>query len=79
MQYIINKEAAKISAFSSKKNDKYEYIISKEMLSSNQRQAIEQAKYTHSPLGKALRKKEKKHKEKQLKNKEKNKLKFQKF
>ena len=47
----INREAAKIWALSSIKIDKYEYLIP-----SNQKQIIEQAKFTYSPLGKAFEK-----------------------
>ena len=50
LQYDINREAAKISALSSGKIDKYE------LLSSAQQQIIEQAKFTYSPLGKAFKK-----------------------
>ena len=56
LQYDINREAAKISALSSGKIDKYEYLIGEEILPSNQQQIIEQAKFTYSPLGKALEK-----------------------
>ena len=56
LQYDINREAAKISAISSGKIDKYEYLTGKEILSSNQQQIIEQAKFTYSPLGKAFEK-----------------------
>ena len=42
LQYGINRKAGKISALSSVKNDKYEYLTGKEILSSNQRQIIEQ-------------------------------------
>ena len=48
LQYDINREAAKI--------DKYEYLTGEEILPSNQQQIIEQAKFTYSPLGKALEK-----------------------
>ena len=65
LQYDINREAAKISAFSSGKIDKYEYLTGEEMLPSDKRRVIEQAKFTYSPLGKALEKQIKK-----LKNKE---------
>ena len=65
LQHDINREAAKISAFSSGKIDKYEYLTGEEMLPSDQRRVIEQAKFTYSPLGKALEKQIKK-----LKNKE---------
>ena len=36
LQYDINREAAKISALSSGKIDKYEYLTSEKMLPSNQ-------------------------------------------
>ena len=49
-------EAAKISALSLDKIDKYEYLTSKEILSSNQRRVIEETKFTYSPLGKASEK-----------------------
>ena len=52
-QYDINTEAAKISALSSGKINKYEYLTGEEILCSNQKQAIEQAKFTYSPLGKS--------------------------
>ena len=54
LQYDINREAAKISALSSCKIDKYEYLTGEEILPSNQQQIIEQAKFTYSPLGKAF-------------------------
>ena len=54
LQYDINREAAKISALSSEKTDKYEYLTGEEILPSNQQQIIEQAKFTYSPLGKAF-------------------------
>ena len=56
LQYDINREAVKISALSSGKIDKYEYLTSEEILPSNQQQIIEQAKFTYSPLGKAFEK-----------------------
>ena len=56
LQYDINREAAKISALSSGKIDKYEYLTSEEILPSNQQQIIQQAKFAYSPLGKALEK-----------------------
>ena len=49
----INREAAKISALSSGKLDKYEYLTGEEILPSNQQQIIQQAKFNYSPLGKA--------------------------
>ena len=54
LQFDINREAVKITALSSKKFNKYEYLIGEEILPSNQKQMIEQAKYTYSPLGKAF-------------------------
>ena len=56
MQFDINREAAKTSALSSGKINKYEYLTGKEILPSNQRQRIEQAKFTYSSLGKAFEK-----------------------
>ena len=56
LQYDVNREAAKISALSSGKIDKYEYLTGEEILPSNQQQIIEQAKFTYSPLGKAFEK-----------------------
>ena len=56
LQYDINREAAKITALSSGKIDKYEYLTGEEILPSNQQQIIEQAKFTYSPLGKAFEK-----------------------
>ena len=56
LQYDINREAAKISALSSGKIDKYEYLTGEEILPSNQKQIIQQAKFAYSPLGKALEK-----------------------
>ena len=51
LQYEINKEAAKISALSLGKIGKYEYLAGEEILPFNQRQIIEQAKFTYSQLG----------------------------
>ena len=56
LQYDINREAAKISALSSGKLDKYEYLTGEEILSSNQQQIIQKAKFNYYPLGKALEK-----------------------
>ena len=56
LQYEYNREAAKISALSSGKIDKYEYLTVEEILSSNQRRIKEQAKFAYSPLGKAFKK-----------------------
>ena len=54
MQNDINREEAKISGWSIGKNDEYEYITGKEIFSSNQRQMIDHAKFTYSPLRKAF-------------------------
>ena len=56
LQYDINREAAKISALSSGKVRKYEYLTGKDIFPSNQQQIIEHAKFTYSPLGKAYEK-----------------------
>ena len=56
MQYDINREAAKVSALSSSKIDKYEFLIGEEILPSDQSRIIEQAKFAYSPLGKAVEK-----------------------
>ena len=56
LQYAINREAAKISPLWSEKINKYECLTGEEILPSNQRQIIEQAKFTYSPLGKTLEK-----------------------
>ena len=55
LQYI-NREAAKISALSSGKIDKYQYLTGEEIFLFNQQQIIEHAKFTSSPLGKAFEK-----------------------
>ena len=61
LQYDINRyEAAKKSTLTSGKTGKYEYLTSEEILTSDKRTAIEQAKFTYSPLGKALEKKRRK-------------------
>ena len=54
LQYDINREAAKISVLSSGKIDKYEHLAGEEILSSDQRRAIEQAKFTYSPFCKVF-------------------------
>ena len=43
LQYDINREATKISALSSGKINKYEYLTVEDILPSNQQQIIEQA------------------------------------
>ena len=54
LQYDINREAAKISALSSVKLHKYEYLTCEDILPSTQQQIIEQTKFNYSPLGKAF-------------------------
>ena len=56
LQYDIHCEAAKILALSSNRIGKYEYLTGEEILPSNQKQIIEQAKFTYSPLRKAFEK-----------------------
>ena len=56
LHYDVNREAAKISALSSGKLDKYEYLTGEGILPSNQQQIIQQGKFTYSPLGKAIEK-----------------------
>ena len=56
LQYDIDRKTAEISAKSSGKLHKYEYLTGKDILPSNQQQIIEQAKFTYSPLGKAFEK-----------------------
>ena len=56
LQYDINRKTAKISALSSGKLHKYEYLTGEDILPSNQQQIIEQAKFTYSPLGNTFEK-----------------------
>ena len=56
LQYDINREAAKISPLSSSKIGKYECITGEEILPYNQKQIIEHAKFTYSPLGQTFEK-----------------------
>ena len=60
LQYNINKEAAKISALSSGKIDKYEVLTGEEILPSDESRIIEQAKFTYSSFLKAFEKQIKK-------------------
>ena len=69
LHYDINREAAKISALSSGKIHKYEYLTGEEILPSDQQQIIEQTKFTYFPFGKAFEKQTKTikdHAEKQI-------------
>ena len=54
LRYDINREAAKISALSSGKIHKYEYLTGENILPSNQQEIIEQPKFIYSPLEKFL-------------------------
>ena len=54
LQYDINREAPKISALSSGKLHKSEYLTGEDILPSNNQQIIEQARFTYSLLGKAF-------------------------
>ena len=54
IQYRINGEAAKITALSSGKIHKQEYLTGQDILPCNQQKIIEQAKFTYSPLEKAF-------------------------
>ena len=57
MQYDINRDAAKISALSSCKINKHEFLTGEEILPFDQSRIIEQKKFTYFPLGKAFEKK----------------------
>ena len=52
----MNREAAKISALSSGKIHKYQYLTGEDILPSNQQQRIEQSRFTYFRLGKAFEK-----------------------
>ena len=54
LQYDINRETARISALSSGKIDKYDYLTGEGIPPFDQRRVIKQAKFTYSPLRKAL-------------------------
>ena len=56
LMYKINREATKMSALSTGENDKYEHLADEEILFSNQRQIIEQDKFTYFPLQKVFEK-----------------------
>ena len=52
----IKREAVKISALSSNKLNNYIYLRGEEILPSNQKQMLQQAKFTYPPLGKPFEK-----------------------
>ena len=56
LQYEINRKAAKISALSSGKIYRYEYLTGEDILPFDQSRIIERAIFTYSPLGKAFEK-----------------------
>ena len=56
LQYDINREAAKISALSSGKIDKYEFFTVEEIIPPDERRLIEQAKFAYSALVKVFEK-----------------------
>ena len=56
LQYDINRAAAKISALSSGKIHRYEYLTGEDILPCNQQHIIEQTKLTYSSLRKAFEK-----------------------
>ena len=56
LQYDINREGAKISALSSGKIHKYQYLTGEDILPSNQQQIIKQTRFTYFPLQKAFEK-----------------------
>ena len=56
LQHDIDREFAKISALSSGKIDKHEYIMGEEVLPSDQSRVIEEAKFMNPPLGKSIEK-----------------------
>ena len=51
LQYYINREAAKISALSYGKIDKYEYLTAEDIVPFNQRQVIEQVATSQKIFG----------------------------
>ena len=53
---LTEEQPTKISALSSGKIDKYEYLTDEEILPSDQNRITEQAKFTYAPLGKAYAK-----------------------
>ena len=59
LQYGINRKAAKISALSSGKINKYEDLTGEEILPFNQIQMIEQTKFTYSSPKNAFKKQRK--------------------
>ena len=54
LRYDINRKAAKMSALSSGKFDKYEYLAGEELSPPGPSRMIKQAKFTYSPLENAF-------------------------
>ena len=63
LQYNFNRTAAKISALSSGKTGRYEYLTVEEILPLQQHKIIQEAKFSYLPLGKAFAKQAKSIKE----------------
>ena len=59
LPYKINRDATRVSALSSEKMDKYEYLTGEEILPSNRKQIIELAKFTFCSLGEPWENKQK--------------------
>ena len=57
---ILTEKQQKYQHYYPEKIDEYEYLTGEEILHSNQRQILEQAKFAYSPLGKAFEKQTKK-------------------
>ena len=60
---ILTKKQQKSQHYDLEKNDNYEYLTGEKILPSNQRQIVEQATFTYSPLVKAFEKQRKEIKE----------------
>ena len=56
---ILTKKQQKSQHYDLEKIDNYEYLTGEDILPSNQRQIVEQATFTYSPLGKAFEKQRK--------------------
>ena len=69
LKYDINREAAKVSALSSNKIGKYQYLTGEEILPSNQKKSNRTTKFTYSPWGKAFEKQIKTIEDQEKKNK----------
>ena len=57
LQYYTYRESAKISALSSIKIDRYEFLVGEEISPPDRTRIIEQAKFTYPSLGKTLKNK----------------------